>query len=57
MKKTNNYYHFEHDLELFDAWCYVIWSARGKGKTYSALKFAYENKIPIVYLHMKIRYQ
>lgn len=48
---NDNYYHFEDDLEKYlDCWCYVIWSARGVGKTYSALWYAYENKIPIVYM-------
>ena len=55
MKKTDNYYHFEKDLQDYpDAWCYVVWSARGKGKTYSALKFSYEEKIPIVYMKRTI---
>lgn len=56
MKKTEvNYYHFEDDLIGYpDAWCYVVWSARGKGKTYSGLKYAYENKIPIIYMKRTI---
>ena len=46
-----NYYEFKNDLELFpDAWCYVVYSARGKGKTYSALLHAYKNNIPILYM-------
>lgn len=45
------YYEFKNDLELFpDAWCYVVYSARGKGKTYSALLHAYKNNIPILYM-------
>lgn len=57
MKKINEnqYYHFEDDLKKYDsAWCYVVWSARGKGKTYSALKYAYENHIPIIYMKRTI---
>lgn len=55
MKKNDNYYHLEYDLELNpDAWCYVVWSARGKGKTYSALKYAYEKHIPIIYMKRTI---
>lgn len=52
---NDTYYHVEDDLNMFpDAWCYVIWSARGKGKTYSALKYAYENDIPIIYMKRTI---
>lgn len=58
MKKCDKdklYYHFEDDLLKYDnAWCYVVWSARGKGKTYSALKYAYENHIPIIYMKRTI---
>ena len=55
MKQADNYYHFEKDLQDYpEAWCYVVWSARGKGKTYSALKYAYEEKIPIVYMKRTI---
>ena len=49
MKKK--YYHFEDDLHNYpDAWCYVVYSPRGPGKTYSSLKYSYENHIPIVYM-------
>lgn len=45
------YYRFKDDLLSYpDAWCYVVWSPRGSGKTYSTLKDAYEDKIPIVYM-------
>ena len=55
MKNNELYYHFEEDLKKYPgAWCYVVWSARGKGKTYSALKYAYEQKIPIVYMKRTI---
>lgn len=48
--KNKNYYFFPDDIEKYpDAWCIIVWSRRGPGKTYSALRFAYENKIPIVY--------
>ncbi len=47
----DGFYHFEDDLlDYPDAWCYIVWSKRGAGKTYSALKYAYENKIKIMYL-------
>ena len=55
MKNNNMYYHFEDDLLKYpDAWCYIVWSARGKGKTYSGLKYSYENHIPIVYMKRTI---
>ena len=55
MKNNNMYYHFEDDLKEYpDAWCFIVWSARGKGKTYSGLKYSYENKIPIVYMKRTI---
>ena len=48
---TKGYYHFCEDLKTYDkAWCYVVWSARGRGKTYSALWYSYCNKIPVVYM-------
>lgn len=51
MKQKPTYYHFEDDLKKYpSAWCYVVWSNRGPGKTYSSLKYAYENRIPIVYI-------
>ena len=50
--RTNkDYYHFHDDLERYpDAWCYVVWSRRGPGKTYSCLRYAYEEGIPICYM-------
>ena len=52
MYKTNDgYYHFEDDLRNYPyVWVYAVWSRRGPGKTYSALKWAYENKIPFIYM-------
>ena len=52
MYKTNDgYYHFEDDLRNYpNVWVYAVWSRRGPGKTYSALKWAYENKIPFIYM-------
>lgn len=49
--KNPSYYYFPDDLEQYpDCWCYIVWSRRGAGKTYSALRYAYENKIPIAYM-------
>ena len=52
MKRHNDsYYHFEDDLlDYPGAWCFAVWSRRGPGKTYSALLYAYENKIPFIYM-------
>lgn len=54
--RTNEaYYHFHDDLLKYpEAWCYVVWSRRGPGKTYSALRYAYEEQIPIVYMKRTI---
>lgn len=47
---NDGYYHFSEDLQKFpEAWCYIIWSKRGPGKTYSALWYAYNN-YPIIYM-------
>ena len=49
--KNEKYYYFADDLAKYPAaWCYVVYSRRGPGKTYSALRYAYEQKIPIFYL-------
>lgn len=54
-RTNNNYYHLHDDLERYpDAWCYVVWSRRGPGKTYSALRYAYEEQIPICYMKRTI---
>lgn len=48
---NKGYYHFAEDLIRFpDAWCYVVWSARTAGKTYSALWYALANNIKIAYM-------
>lgn len=53
--KSEKYYYFADDLEKYPgAWCYVVWSRRGSGKTYSALRTAYEDKIPLVYMKRTI---
>ena len=50
-RKNKDYYHFNDDLAAYpDAWCYIVWSRRGPGKTYSALRYAYEEGIPICYM-------
>lgn len=48
---SDGYYHFLKDIENFpDAWCYVVWSRRGPGKTYSALWQHVYKKFPIIYM-------
>ena len=45
------YYDFKYDLMMYpDAIIYIVISSRGRGKTYSALKYSYENNIPIIYM-------
>lgn len=47
----DGYYHIMKDMYNFpDAWCYVVWSRRGPGKTYSALWSHVINNIPIIYM-------
>lgn len=48
---TDGYYHVLADILKFHrCWCYVVWSKRGPGKTYSVLWFAYYSKFPIIYM-------
>lgn len=48
---NKGYYHFAEDLKKYpSAWCFVVWSSRGQGKTYSALWYALANGIPIAYM-------
>lgn len=45
------YYDFKYDLMMYpEAVVYVVISSRGRGKTYSALKYSYEQNIPIIYM-------
>lgn len=47
----DSYYHFLNDLIAYpDAWCYVVYSRRGPGKTYSALWESYYLQIPMIYM-------
>ena len=48
---NDSYYHFINDILKYpDAWCYVVYSRRGPGKTYSALWESYYLKIPCIYM-------
>lgn len=47
----DGYYHLLKDLVNFPkAWCYIIWSRRGPGKTYSGLWTHVSQDIPIIYM-------
>lgn len=47
----DGYYHLKKDMVNFPkAWCYIIWSRRGPGKTYSGLKTHVMEKFPIIYV-------
>lgn len=49
--RSDDYYFVADDFRKYpDAWCYVVWSRRGPGKTYSLLRWTYENGIPLVYM-------
>jgi len=51
----DGYYHLASDLEAYpDAWCIIVYSKRGPGKTYSALWNSFYNKIPILYMKRTI---
>lgn len=48
---NDGYYHFGKDLEMYpDAWCYIVWSQRGPGKTYSALRYPYAHGFSTIYM-------
>ncbi|MBO7731211.1 MAG: phage DNA encapsidation protein [Methanobrevibacter sp.] len=45
------YYDIRDDLNRYpNAWCYLIWSKRGPGKTYSTLRYMIEEKKKFVFL-------
>ena len=45
MMKQIKYYDIREDLRKFpNMWCYLIWSKRGPGKTYSTLRMCIEDK-------------
>ena len=46
----DGYYHIGKDIQDHpDCWCYVVYSGRGPGKTYGALRYAAAHDLPIVY--------
>lgn len=49
------YYDIREDLRKFpNMWCYLIWSKRGPGKTYSTLRMCIEEKKKFVFLKRTI---
>lgn len=47
----DGYYHLKKDIENFpDCWCYIVYSRRGPGKTYSGLKTHVMEQFPIIYI-------
>lgn len=51
---NDGYYHLKKDLEDFPkAWCYVVYSKRGPGKTYSGLRYCYNNKDKFKFAYIK----
>ena len=54
--RSPDYYFFLDDVQRYpDAWCYVVWSRRGPGKTYSFLRSMYENGIKFAYMKRTIK--
>lgn len=58
MKKHDTpikYYDIRDDLKAYpDAWAYLIWSRRGPGKTYSALRMMIEDKTKFLFMKRTI---
>ena len=53
--KQIKYYDIRDDLRKFpNMWCYLIWSKRGPGKTYSTLRMCIEDKKKFVFLKRTI---
>ena len=53
--KNIKYYDIRDDLRKFpNMWCYLIWSKRGPGKTYSTLRMCIEDKKKFVFLKRTI---
>ena len=47
----DGYYHFAKDLQEYpEAACYVVWSRRGPGKTYSFLRYCIDNELFFIYM-------
>jgi len=50
-KQNSKYYYIDNDLKLyFDYWCYIIYSKRGPGKTFSILDLCRRSGIKFIYM-------
>ena len=48
---NDGYYHFAKDLQEWpEAGCYVVWSRRGPGKTYSFLRYCIDHDLFFIYM-------
>ena len=55
MNKEVKYYDIRDDLKKYpDAWAYLVWSARGPGKTYSSLRMCVEDKKKFIFMKRTI---
>ena len=53
--KVKEYYDIKNDFARYpDAWCYLAWSARSDGKTYSTLRYCIENKKKFLFIKRTI---
>ena len=53
--KNPKYYDIRNDMEAYpDAWCFLIWSKRGPGKTYSTLRMCIEDNKKFVFMKRTI---
>ena len=51
MNRSSPYYQVSEDLKAYpEAWAYVIVGGRNTGKTYGALKYYLEEKVPLVFI-------
>lgn len=49
------YYDIRDDLNKYpEAWCYLVWSKRGPGKTYSTLRMCIEDKKKFIFIKRTI---
>lgn len=55
MKNNLIYYDIRDDLKAYpEAWCYLVWSKRGPGKTYSTLRMCVEDDKRFVFMKRTI---
>lgn len=54
MNKPKYYYDITDDIEMYNAWCFIIFGGRATGKTYSTLKYHVENNMKFVFIKREI---